>query len=70
MHENLKVMLKSSAKCRYILQIQTENDIANILSQLDCEYERFGEIYAVIRRRVKELGRAYGMAIFAKTDKD
>lgn len=46
MHRNLKVMLKSSVKCRYILQIQTENDIANILSWLNCEYESFSEIYA------------------------
>ena len=38
MHGNLKVML----------QIQTENDIANILSRLNCEFERFGEIYAVM----------------------
>lgn len=48
MHGNLKVMLKSSVKCRYILQIQTENDIANIVSRLNCEFERFGEIYAVM----------------------
>ena len=41
-------MLKSSVKCRYILQIQTENDIANIVSRLNCEFERFGEIYAVM----------------------
>ena len=42
-------MLKSSVKCRYILQVQIEiDDIANIFSRLDCEYERFGEIYPMM----------------------
>ena len=45
MHGNIKVMLKSPVQRRYVLQIHTKNDIANILSWLDCEYERFGEIY-------------------------
>ena len=45
MYENIKVMLKSPVQRRYVLQIHTKNDIANILSWLDCEYGRFGEIY-------------------------
>ena len=42
-HGNTKIMLRSPFK--YLLGIQTENDIANILSKLDCKYRRFGKIY-------------------------
>ena len=45
MHGNIKVMLRSPVQRKYALQIQSEKDIANILSRLDCEYERFDEIY-------------------------
>lgn len=45
MHRNMKVMLKSPIQRKYVLHIHTENDIANILSRLDCKYERLGEIY-------------------------
>ena len=42
---NIKVMLKSPVQPRYFLQNHKENDIANIMSRLDCELERFDEIY-------------------------
>ena len=45
MHGNMKVMLTSPVQRRYVLQIHTENDIANIHPRLDCEYEYFGEMY-------------------------
>ena len=45
MRGNIKVMLRSPVQCTYVLQIQSEKDIANIFSRLDCEYERFDEIY-------------------------
>ena len=45
MHGNIKVMLKFPVQRRYVSQIHKENDTANIISRLDCEYERFGEIY-------------------------
>ena len=45
MHEHIKIMLRYSVQCKYVLGIQLENDIANILSRLDCEYERFDKIY-------------------------
>ena len=45
MHGNVKVMLRSPVQRKYVLRIRSENDIANILSRLDCEYERFDEIY-------------------------
>ena len=45
MRRNMKIMLKFPAQHRYVLQIHTENEIANTLSRLDCEYERFDEIY-------------------------
>ena len=43
MHGNRKIMLRSPFK--YLLGIPTENDIANILSKLDCKYRRFDKIY-------------------------
>ena len=45
MHRNITVMLKFPLQRRYVLQIHKENDIANILSRLDCDCQRFGEIY-------------------------
>ena len=45
MHGNMKLMLTSHVQCKYVLQIHIENDITNILSRLDYEYEAFGEIY-------------------------
>ena len=45
MHGNIKVMLRSPVQHKYVLQIQSENDITNILSRLDCEYEHFDKIY-------------------------
>ena len=35
----------SPVQRKYVLGIQSENDIPNILSRLDCEYERFDEIF-------------------------
>ena len=43
MHGNMKPT--SHVQCKYVLQIHIENDITNILSRLDYEYEAFGEIY-------------------------
>ena len=45
MHGNIKLMLRSLVQCKYVLQTQSEEDIANIHSRLDCEYERFDESY-------------------------
>ena len=45
MHGNIKVMLRYPVQRKYVLRIQSENDITNILSRLDCEYECFDEIY-------------------------
>ena len=45
MHGNIKVIMKSPVQRKYVLRIQSEKDIANIFSKLDCEYERFDEIY-------------------------
>ena len=42
---NMKLMLTSHVQCKYVLQIHIENDITNILSRLDYEYEAFDEIY-------------------------
>ena len=44
MHGNIKIMLRYPVQRKYELGIQSENDIANILSRLDCEYVRFDEI--------------------------
>ena len=38
-------MLRSPIQRKYVLGIQSENDIANILSRFYCEHERFDEIY-------------------------
>ena len=35
----------SPVQRKYVLGIQSENDIPNILSRLDSEYERFDEIF-------------------------
>ena len=45
MHGNIKIMLRFPVQCKYVLGIQSENDIVNIVSRLDCEYERFDEVY-------------------------
>ena len=45
MHGNIKVMLRYPVQRKYVLQIQSENDITNILSRLHSEYECFDEIY-------------------------
>ena len=44
-HGNIKVMLRSSVQRKYVLRIQSENDIANMLPRLGCKYGRFDEIY-------------------------
>ena len=38
-------ILRSPVQRKHVLGIQSENNIANILSRLDCEYELFDEIY-------------------------
>ena len=45
MYGNIKIMLRSPVQRKYVLGIKSENEIANILSRLDVEYESFDEIY-------------------------
>ena len=45
MHGNTKIMLRSPVQRKYVLGIKSENEIANVLSMLDVEYESFDEIY-------------------------
>ena len=42
---HIKMMLRSPVQRKYVIGIQSENDIVYILSRLDCKYERFDEIY-------------------------
>ena len=42
---NIKIRLRSPVQRKDVLGIQTENDTASKISELDCEYERFDEIY-------------------------
>ena len=45
MYGNIKIMLRSPVQRKYVLGIKSENEIANILSRLDVEYESFDESY-------------------------